>query len=141
MTAVRAEQEREVLAAATAMVDALLDSDDGVLVRKVVAAAFPWVSYLSGEEVADLIDELIASLRVGSSLDNSGSAGPHERDVAPYGGGAFRSGAGPDSVDAVQGRLRGRAGAGAVSPKRGERVAGWDSRGTRASQAEPNDVA
>ncbi len=69
MTAVRAEQEREVLAAATAMVDALLDSDDGVLVRKVVAAAFPWVSYLSGEEVADFVDELIASLRVGSSLD------------------------------------------------------------------------
>jgi len=70
MTAVRADQEREVLAAATAMVDALLHSDDGVLVRKVVAAAFPWVSYLSGEEVADFVDELIASLRVGSSLDN-----------------------------------------------------------------------
>jgi hypothetical protein len=70
MTAVRADQEREVLAAATAMVDALLHSDDRVLVRKVVAAAFPWVSYLSGEEVADFVDELIASLRAGSSLDN-----------------------------------------------------------------------
>ncbi|GAF46956.1 hypothetical protein [Rhodococcus wratislaviensis] len=35
-----------------------------------VAAAFPWVSYLSGEEVADFVDELIASLRAGSSLDN-----------------------------------------------------------------------
>ncbi|MEU2002789.1 hypothetical protein ACH47B_19635 [Rhodococcus sp. NPDC019627] len=70
MTAVRAEQEREVLAAATAIVDALLHSDDGVLVRKVVAAAFPWVSYLSGEEVADFVDGLIASLRAGSSMDN-----------------------------------------------------------------------
>ncbi|BAH48386.1 hypothetical protein [Rhodococcus opacus] len=70
MTAVRADQEREVLAAATAMVEALLHSDDRVLVRKVVAAAFPWVSYLSGEELADFVDELIASLRAGSSLDN-----------------------------------------------------------------------
>ncbi len=70
MTAARADQEREVLAAATAMVDALLHSDDGALVRKVVAAAFPWVSYLSGEELADFVDELIASLRAGSSLDN-----------------------------------------------------------------------
>nr|WP_063886882.1 hypothetical protein [Rhodococcus sp. LB1] len=70
MTAVRADQEREVLAAATAMVDALLHSDDSALVRKVVAAAFPWVSYLSAEEFADFVDELIASLRAGSSLDN-----------------------------------------------------------------------
>ncbi|MFE7416815.1 hypothetical protein [Rhodococcus sp. NPDC057529] len=69
MTAARADQEREVLAAA-AMADALLHSDDRDLVRKVVAAAFPWVSYLSGEEVADFVDELIASLRAGSSLDN-----------------------------------------------------------------------
>ncbi|NGP09145.1 hypothetical protein G6038_27465 [Rhodococcus sp. 14C212] len=70
MTAVRADQEREVLAAATAMVDALLHSGNRDLVRTVVEAAFPWVSYLSNEEAADFVDELIVSLRAGSSLDN-----------------------------------------------------------------------
>ncbi len=70
MTAVRADQEREVLTAATAMVGALLHSDNRDLIRTVVEAAFPWVSYLSSDEAADFIDELVASLRAGSSLDN-----------------------------------------------------------------------
>jgi len=70
MTATRAEQEHEVLAAATAMVGALLHTDDRDLVRTVVEAAFPWVSYLSHEEATEFVDELIASLRAGSSLDN-----------------------------------------------------------------------
>lgn len=74
MTATRAEQERAVLTAATAMVDALLHANNPGLVRTVVEAAFPWVSYLSDEEAADFIDELITSLRAGSSLDNPAPA-------------------------------------------------------------------
>jgi hypothetical protein len=74
MTAARADQERSVLVAATAMVDALLHSGDRVLVRTAVAAAFPWVSYLSDEEVAEFVDELVGSLKVGSSLDNPAPA-------------------------------------------------------------------
>ncbi|MBS9375924.1 hypothetical protein [Rhodococcus sp. B50] len=70
ITATRAEQERAVLTAATAMVDALLHANNPGLVRTVVEAAFPWVSYLSDEEGADFINELITSLRAGSSLDN-----------------------------------------------------------------------
>lgn len=70
MTATRAEQEREVLAAATMMVDALLHSEDRILVRTAVTAAFPWVSYLAKGEVDEFVDELVGSLRAGSSLNN-----------------------------------------------------------------------
>ncbi|MFF0284432.1 hypothetical protein ACFYSW_29540 [Rhodococcus aetherivorans] len=70
MTATRAEQEREVLAAATAMVGALLHTDNRDLARTVVEAAFPWVGYLSGGEADGFVGELVASLRAGSSLDN-----------------------------------------------------------------------
>ncbi len=74
MTATRAEQGRAVLTAATAMVDALLHANNPGLVRTVVEAAFPRVSYLSDEESSGLIDELITSLRAGSSLDDPAPA-------------------------------------------------------------------
>lgn len=70
MTAARAAQEREILTAATAMIAALLRSDHRDLFRAVVEAAFPWAIYLSNEEAFDFIEELVASLRAGSSLDN-----------------------------------------------------------------------
>ncbi|SDJ31262.1 hypothetical protein SAMN05444695_12315 [Rhodococcus triatomae] len=70
MTAVRADQEREVLTAATSMVQTLLGSQDRTLVRQVLLAGFPWVELLSDEETAEFIDELISSLRQGTSLGN-----------------------------------------------------------------------
>lgn len=74
MTATRAEQERAVLTAATAMVDALLHANNPELVRTIAEAAFPWASHLSDMEAGDFIEELITSVRAGLSLDNPAPA-------------------------------------------------------------------
>ena len=51
---------------------ALMQRDGGVreLVTDVLPEVFPWVAFLSKEEVQEFVVELVATLRAAESLDN-----------------------------------------------------------------------
>lgn len=71
-TASRAAQEREASSATSRLFVAMMRHGHGM--REVVTAAlpeaFPWVTFLSAEEVGEFVDELVATLRAAESIDN-----------------------------------------------------------------------
>ena len=71
-TAVRAELEHAAASVTTRMFVALMRRDGGVreLVTDVLPEVFPWVAFLSKEEVQEFVVELVATLRAAESLDN-----------------------------------------------------------------------
>ena len=71
-TAARAELEHTAASVTTRMFVALMQRDGGVreLVTDVLPEVFPWVAFLSKEEVQEFVVELVATLRAAESLDN-----------------------------------------------------------------------
>lgn len=71
-TASRAELERAAASVTTRMFVALMQRDSGAreLVTDVLPEVFPWVMFLSREEVREFVVELVATLRAAESLDN-----------------------------------------------------------------------
>lgn len=71
-TAARAELEHTAASVTTRMFVALMQRDGGVreLVTDVLPEVFPWVVFLSTEEVQEFVVELVATLRAAESLDN-----------------------------------------------------------------------
>lgn len=72
ITAARAELEHAAASVTTRMFVALMRRDGGVreLVTDVLPEVFPWVAFLSMEEVQEFVVELVATLRAAESLDN-----------------------------------------------------------------------
>ena len=71
-TAARAELEHTAASVTTRMFVALMQRDSGVreLVTDVLPEVFPWVAFLSKEEMQEFVVELVATLRAAESLDN-----------------------------------------------------------------------
>lgn len=71
-TAARAELEHTAASVTTRMFVALMQRDGGVreLVTDVLPEVFPWVAFLSKEEMQEFVVELVATLRAAESLDN-----------------------------------------------------------------------
>lgn len=71
-TAARVELEHTVASVTTRMFVALMQRDGGVreLVTDVLPEVFPWVHFLSEEEVQGFMVDLVATLRAAESLDN-----------------------------------------------------------------------
>lgn len=71
-TASRAAQEREAASVAARMFVALMRHDGQVreLVTDVLPEVFPWVAFLSPEEVREFVVELVATMRAADSIDN-----------------------------------------------------------------------
>ena len=71
-TAARVELEHTAASVTTRMFVALMQRDGGVreLVTDVLPEVFPWVAFLSKEEVQEFVVELVATLRAAESLDN-----------------------------------------------------------------------
>ncbi|MBW4818765.1 hypothetical protein [Rhodococcus qingshengii] len=71
-TAARVELERAAASVTTRMFVALMQRDGGVreLVTDVLPEVFPWVAFLSQEEVQEFVVDLVATLRAAESLDN-----------------------------------------------------------------------
>ncbi|MFI6432913.1 hypothetical protein [Rhodococcus oryzae] len=71
-TAARAEQEHVAASATTRMFVALMRRDNAAreLVTEVMPDVFPWVAFLSREEVQQFVVELVATLRAAESIDN-----------------------------------------------------------------------
>jgi hypothetical protein len=70
-TAARVELEHTAASVTTRMFVALMQRDGGVreLVADVLPEVFPWVAFLSKEEVHEFVVELVATLRAAESLD------------------------------------------------------------------------
>ncbi|MFC8529105.1 hypothetical protein [Nocardia sp. NPDC057227] len=71
-TAARAELEQTAASVTTRMFVALMQRDAGVreLVTDVLPEVFPWVAFLSGDEVREFVLELVATMRAADSLPN-----------------------------------------------------------------------
>ncbi|MFI7167222.1 hypothetical protein ACIBM3_32725 [Rhodococcus erythropolis] len=71
-TAARVELEHTAASVTTRMFVALMQRDGGVreLVTDVLPEVFPWVAFLSKEEVQEFVVDLVATLRAAESLDN-----------------------------------------------------------------------
>jgi hypothetical protein len=72
-TAARAEQDAEVVAAATRVLAAVL-RDPGIRAQplpNLIRDAFPWVDLLSAEEVEEFVSELAAAFEVALELESS----------------------------------------------------------------------
>ncbi|WP_305095047.1 hypothetical protein [Prescottella sp. R16] len=71
-TAARAELEHTAASVTTRMFVALMQRDPRAreLVTEVLPEVFPWVAFLSREEVQEFVVELVATLRAAESLDN-----------------------------------------------------------------------
>ncbi|MBT2269675.1 MULTISPECIES: hypothetical protein [Rhodococcus erythropolis group] len=71
-TAARVELEHTAASVTTRMFVALMQRDGGVreLVTDVLPEVFPWVAFLSKEEVQEFVVDLVAMLRAAESLDN-----------------------------------------------------------------------
>lgn len=74
MTATRAEQDEQVVAAAVAVLRALEDSAAPDIFRAAVVSAFAWARLLSAPEVDQFVSELSDSLQVSESLANPAAA-------------------------------------------------------------------
>ncbi|TSD47300.1 hypothetical protein FFI94_014800 [Rhodococcus sp. KBS0724] len=70
-TAARVELEHTAASVTTRMFVALMQRDGGMreLVADVLPEVFPWVAFLSKEEVHEFVVELVATLRAAESLD------------------------------------------------------------------------
>lgn len=74
-TATRAEQAREASSVASRMLVTLMQRDQHVrelLVTEILPDVFPWVAFLSGEEVREFAVELVSTMRAADSIDNPG---------------------------------------------------------------------
>lgn len=71
-TAARAELEHKAASVTTRMFVALMQRDSRAreLVTDVLPEVFPWVAFLSREEVQEFVVELVTMLRAAESLDN-----------------------------------------------------------------------
>lgn len=71
-TAARAQLEHTAASVTTRMFVALMQRDARAreLVTDVLPEVFPWVAFLSREEVQEFVLELVATLRAAESLDN-----------------------------------------------------------------------
>lgn len=71
-TASRAAQAREAASAASRIFAALVQREPRVhdLVSDVVADVFPWVAFLSNDEVREFVDELVSTMKAAESIDN-----------------------------------------------------------------------
>ncbi|GAB2633046.1 hypothetical protein ABI214_15265 [Prescottella soli] len=71
-TAARAELEHKAASVTTRMFVALMQRDGRAreLVTDVLPEVFPWVAFLSREEVEVFVVELVTTLRAAESLDN-----------------------------------------------------------------------
>ncbi|WFR73146.1 hypothetical protein P9209_04980 [Prescottella defluvii] len=71
-TAARAELEHKAASVTTRMLVALMQRDSRAreLVTDVLPEVFPWVAFLSREEVEEFVVELVTTLRAAESLDN-----------------------------------------------------------------------
>ncbi|ATQ27308.1 hypothetical protein CS378_00290 [Rhodococcus ruber] len=75
-TAARAELEHAAASVTTRMFVAVMRRDTRAreLVTEVLPEVFPWVTFLSREEVQELVLELVSTLRAAESLDNPAPA-------------------------------------------------------------------
>lgn len=71
-TASRAAQAREASSATSRMFVAMMQRDPHVreLVTDVVPEVFPWVAFLSRDEMRDFIVDLVATMKAAESIDN-----------------------------------------------------------------------
>ncbi len=71
-TASRAAQAREASSATSRMFVAMMQRDPHVreLVTDVIPEVFPWVAFLSREEVREFIVDLVATMKAAESIDN-----------------------------------------------------------------------
>ncbi|UGT59387.1 hypothetical protein [Nocardia asteroides] len=71
-TAARAELEQTAASVTTRMFVALMQRDAGVreLVTDVLPEVFPWVAFLSTDEVLEFVLELVTTMRAADSLHN-----------------------------------------------------------------------
>lgn len=70
MTAARADQEHEVVAAAAAVLQAVAATAEPAVFRAAVVSAFAWATLLSDAEVDQFALELADALQVGVALDS-----------------------------------------------------------------------
>lgn len=71
-TASRAAQAREASSVTSRLFVALMQQDPHVrdLVTDVVPAVFPWVAFLSRNEVREFVVELVSTMKAAESIDN-----------------------------------------------------------------------
>lgn len=71
-TASRAAQAREASSATSRLLVSLMQRDPhvGDLVTDVVPQVFPWVAFLSAEEIHEFVDELVMTIQAAESIDN-----------------------------------------------------------------------
>lgn len=71
-TASRAEQAREASSVTSRLFVALMQHDPHVreLVTDVVPEVFPWVAFLSRDELRQFVIELVSTMRAAESIDN-----------------------------------------------------------------------
>ncbi|MDA3628549.1 hypothetical protein OU415_24165 [Saccharopolyspora sp. WRP15-2] len=84
--ATRAEQEVEVVSAATRIFAAMVHRDGAALslLVNVVPEAFPWVRFLPAEDVRAFVVELVRTLRAADSVGNPAPGGRRDRRVAAH---------------------------------------------------------
>lgn len=71
-TAARASQARTASSATSQLLASLMQSDPRVtdLVADVAPQVFPWVAFLSRDEVREFVDELVSTMKAADSIDN-----------------------------------------------------------------------
>lgn len=71
-TAARASQARTASSATSQLLASLLQSDPHVadLVTDVAPQVFPWVAFLSSDEIREFVDELVSTMKAADSIDN-----------------------------------------------------------------------
>jgi hypothetical protein len=71
-TVSRAEQAREASSVTSRMFVALMQHDPRVreLVTEILPEVFPWVAFLSRDEVREFVVELVSTMRAADSIDN-----------------------------------------------------------------------
>ncbi len=68
----RAEQAREASSVTSRMFVALMQHDPRVreVVTEILPEVFPWVAFLSRDEVQEFVAELVSTMRAADSIDN-----------------------------------------------------------------------
>ncbi len=71
-TVSRAEQAREASSVTSRMFVALMQHDPRVreVVKEILPEVFPWVAFLSRDEVQEFVAELVSTMRAADSIDN-----------------------------------------------------------------------
>lgn len=66
----RAEADEQAFSIAARLIEAMLNSDEAVLVRVVFPAVFPWMRFLPAEDAHAFTGEFIATARASAELGN-----------------------------------------------------------------------